>query len=63
LRKISGLIAIAALLFSVTATFAAPLQGKRQVIRRWHGYGFLPGYRSPERIEWEQAQNRGPAYW
>jgi hypothetical protein len=50
LRKISGLIAIAALLFSVTATFAAPVQGKRHVIRRWYGYGFLPGYRSPERI-------------
>jgi hypothetical protein len=63
LRKISGLIAIAALLLSATATFAASVQGKRHVIRRWHGYGFLPGYRSPERIEWERAQNRGPTYW
>ena len=32
-------------------------------MRRWHGYGFLPGYRSPERIEWERARNRGPVYW
>ena len=30
---------------------------------RWHGYGFLPGYRSPERIEAEQARNRRPVYW
>jgi hypothetical protein len=51
------------LLLSATATFAAPVQGKRHVIRCRHGYGFLPGYRSPERIEWERAQNRGPTYW
>src|SRR5260370_34078397 len=62
LRNISGLIAIAALV-SATATFAAPVQAKRHVVRRWHGYGFLPGYRSPQRIEWEQAQNRGPVWW
>ncbi len=39
---------------------------KRHVVRRWHGYGFLPGYRSPEQIEWEDAVaawRRGPAYW
>ena len=32
----------------------------------WHGYGFLPGYRPPEQIEWEDAVaawRRGPAYW
>ena len=63
LSKISGLIAIAALLLSATATFAAPVQDKRHVTRRWHGYGFLPGYRSSEQIEWERAQNRGPTYW
>jgi hypothetical protein len=63
LSKISGLIAIAALLLSATATFAAPVQDKRHATRRWHGYGFLPGYRSSEQIEWERAQNRGPTYW
>jgi hypothetical protein len=63
LRNISGLIAIAVLLLSATATLAAPVQGKRHAPRRWHGYGFLPGYRSPARIEWEQAQNRAPVYW
>jgi hypothetical protein len=63
LRKISGPTATAALLLSATATFAAPVQGKRHVIRRRHGYGFLPGNRSPERIEWERAQNRRPTYW
>jgi hypothetical protein len=63
LRNLSGLIAIAALLLSTTTVFAAPAPAKRHVARRWHGYGFLPGYRSPERIEWEQAQNRSRAYW
>jgi len=28
------------------------------VARHWHGYGFLPGYRTPEGIEWEEARNR-----
>ena len=39
---------------------------KRHVVRRSRGYGFLPGYRSPERIEWEDrvaAWRRGPAWW
>jgi hypothetical protein len=53
----------AALLFSATVTFVTPVQAKRHAIRRWHGYGFLPGWRSPEQIEWERAQNRGPTCW
>jgi hypothetical protein len=63
LRNLIGRIAIAALLLTAAATFAAPAQAKRHVVHRWHGYGFLPGYRSPERIEWEQARNRRPVYW
>ena len=63
LRNLFGPIAIAALLLSATATIAAPAHGKRHVARHWHGYGFLPGYRSPERIEAEQARARGPVYW
>jgi hypothetical protein len=59
-RNLSGLIAVAASVLIATATFAAPVQLKRHMIRHWHGYGFLPGYRSPGRIEWERAQNRGP---
>jgi hypothetical protein len=56
-RNLSGAIAIAALLLSATASFAAPVHGKGHLVRRWHGYGLLPGYRSPERIELEQARN------
>ena len=26
----------------------APAKHKRQPVRRWHGYGFLPGYVPPE---------------
>jgi|SRR5258706_6764290 hypothetical protein len=63
LRNLSGWIAVTALLLAATATFAAPVRGKAHVARRWHGYGFLPGYRTPERIEAEQARNRGPVYW
>jgi hypothetical protein len=60
LRNLAGGLAIAGLLLSATATLAAPTHGKRHVARHWHGYGFLPGYRSPERIEAEQARARGP---
>src|ERR1700721_1185467 len=48
LRNLFGPIAMTFLLLSATATLAAPVQGKRHVARRWHGYGFLPGYRSAE---------------
>jgi hypothetical protein len=63
LRNFFGRIVIAAMLVAATAAFAAPVQAKRHVAHRWHGYGFLPGYRTPERIEAEQARNRGPVYW
>ena len=66
MRKLSGAIAVAACLLLATATVAAPVQKKRHpkhpVTRHWHGYGFLPGYRSPERIEWERAHSRGSYY-
>lgn len=62
LRNFIGPIAATVLLLSAAATAAAPVHGKH-IVRRWHGYGFLPGYRSPDRIEWEQAQSRGPVYW
>jgi hypothetical protein len=29
--------------------------------RIWHGYGFLPGYRPPEVIEWERLHH--PTNW
>ena len=52
LQNLSGRIAIAAFLLAATATsFAAPVQSKAHVARHWHGYGFLPGYRTPERVE------------
>ena len=62
-QNISGRIAMVAFLLAATATFAAPVQGKAQVARHWHGYGFLPGYRTPERIELEEARNRRRVYW
>jgi len=47
LRNLTGPIAVTVLLLSAAATSAAPVHGMRHVARRWHGYGFLPGYRSP----------------
>ena len=68
-RNLSGVIAIAACLSFASAASAAPAQAKRhaKAPRHWHGPGFLPGVRSPERIEWERARdwarNHGPVYW
>ena len=59
LRTLSGVVAVASLLLLPTIASAASVHAKRG----WHGYGFLPGYRPPERIESERAQNRAPAYW
>jgi hypothetical protein len=69
--KVSGVIAVAALLLCGPALAAAldtPVQKKHHVSRRhWHGYGFLPGYRPPEVIERERAahyyRTHGPYYY
>jgi hypothetical protein len=61
LRKIVSIILIAASL-PATAALAAPAHKKKRIDKHWHGYGFLPGYRSPERIAWERAHARGPYY-
>jgi hypothetical protein len=62
-RNLLAPIALVAFLLSAAVAFAAPVHGNRHVVRQWHGYGFLPGYRSPERIEWERAQHRERVYW
>jgi hypothetical protein len=64
----SIVIALAASLMLAGASDAAPTNKKRQathpVTRNGHGYGFLPGYRPPQRIAWERARARGPiCYW
>ena len=41
----------------------APAHGKRHVVRRWHGYGFLPGYRTPEQIEADEARHARRVWW
>jgi hypothetical protein len=54
---------LGALVVTASVLVAAPAAAKRHHVRPWHGYGFLPGYRTPERIEWERARERGPVYW
>lgn len=64
-RRVSAGVAVAVALLLVTAADAAPLHhgGKRHMTRGWHGYGFLPGYRTPEQIQWQRSRNRPPYWW
>lgn len=66
LRVLSALLA-AAVALSLAAAMPADAahKKKRHVTKHWKGYGFLPGYRSPEQIEREElaaVRRRGPAY-
>jgi hypothetical protein len=61
LRNVSFTVAAAAALSLVTVASAAEVHAKRTVVRHSHGYGFLPGYRSPEQLERLQAP--APRYW
>lgn len=36
---------------------------KRHPRQAWHGYGFLPGYRTPDRIAYDNARARGLQVW
>jgi hypothetical protein len=51
------------------ADSAEPKKPKRHAVRSAPGrggYGFLPGYRPPEVVDWEEnvkAWSRGPTYW
>jgi len=61
-------VLIAALVLLPTIALAAPVHAKRHSVRPWHGYGFLPGYRSPEQIEWDRMHRPtnwygAPVYW
>ena len=41
-------------------------QARKKPVPRWHGYGFLPGYRPPEVIERDRARAawaRGPRFY
>jgi hypothetical protein len=63
LRTFSGVVAIAACLLVATTAADAAVQGKRQVNRPWHGYGFLPGYRTPEQLDQAAYRSRALGYW
>jgi hypothetical protein len=66
--RLAALAIAATLAIPLAATAAAPdntsarkhaVHKKRHVLRHWHGYGFLPGYRPPEVIARERAEH----YW
>jgi hypothetical protein len=46
-----------------TKATTAPVHKKRHVVRHWHGYGFLPGYRPPEVIERQRAEHAWRNGW
>jgi hypothetical protein len=64
---LSTVIAIAALLMLTGPSDAASVHKKHRVTghvtRHGHGYGFLPGYRPPQRIAWQRARRRAPIYY
>jgi hypothetical protein len=79
LRVLSSLIVLGlGLAFASTAFAQAPPKKEHpaarpithHVTRHWHGYGFLPGYRTPEQIQaardrhyWESGPHYyGPAW-
>jgi hypothetical protein len=66
-RALIAAVAIVLSFATITAADAASHHKRPAKVARWHGYGFLPGYRSPERIEWEnwRARRRDPFanYW
>jgi len=49
-RNVLVVIAMAALLAGATMSPAAPVHKKRHANPRSHSYGFLPGYRTPDRM-------------
>ena len=61
----SIVIALAASLLLAGAADAKPAHKlkKHRVTQVRHGYGFLPGYRPPQRIAWERVRRRGPVYY
>ena len=75
-RKLLSVIAIAAALSLATEALSATVEEKHHVTEHhvthhWRGYGFLPGYRSPEVLERERwkhyhrlygSQFYGPAW-
>jgi hypothetical protein len=70
-RILSSLIVLGLCLTLAGAASAATVHKKKHhVTRHWHGYGFLPGYRSPGQIQaardrhyWESGPHYyGPAW-
>jgi len=62
LRSLLGVIAMAVALSLAQAEPSTHLERNRDVtkyhvVRHWHGYGFLPGYRPPEVIERERLEH------
>lgn len=70
LRKFTFAIAVAAALTPPATGSAAFAQQKRHIVHRWHGYGFLPGYRQPPnnsvpmyRSKQSRTPDFAPSYW
>jgi hypothetical protein len=64
--RLKMMLAVALAIAVSSAVAAEPAPAKRKPVRHWHGYGFLPGYRTPEQIEREDAYlywRRHPGYF
>ena len=56
--RIALAVCAVALTALLVTTADAAARHRRHKTTRWQGYGFLPGVRSPERIEWERRVAR-----
>ena len=65
-RIVSRIVIAATVLLATSAANAVPVHTAKRHPRQgqiWHGYGYLPGYRSPEQLQYQKARNRPPYYW
>ncbi len=63
LRIISGVLIAAIVVLPAAGADTGKSHAKRHPKSVWHGYGFLPGYRPPERIEADRAPARTGHYF
>ena len=66
-RALARFLTVAIVLMLAGTALAATPHKKKHVNKHWHGYGFLPGYRPPEVIARERAEQyyrlNGPHYY
>jgi hypothetical protein len=63
LRVVSSILIATLLCLPAAAADPAPGSAKRHAKTAWHGYGFLPGYRTPEQLARDRSGPRTGVYF